>query len=219
MIVSYVSIDNDLSMSEFNRLTQGVPENLLQRNRRFVHFVDRQRNLFGLLLLKKLWRQQHGEHLNLELLRTTEFGRPYLPQPNVDFNISHAGNYVIGVLASNAQVGIDIEKRRPVDFNDFTRTMNQLQWDEITLSDEPEATFFHYWCIKESVIKVDGRGLSLPLTEILFANEQVTCSDKMWYVKSFRLDSEHFGCLASNQQIPEFSLTEVNWRELVNLKS
>ncbi len=216
MIVSYASIDNNLSESNFTCLMQELPKDLQQRNRRFVHFEDRQRNLFGLLLLKRLWRQQFQEPLYLEKLETTEFGRPYLPQSTVDFNISHAGNYVVCALSADVRIGIDIEKKRSVDFNDFTRTMNQHQWNEINRSDDPEATFFHYWCIKESVIKLDGRGLSLPLTEILLSKEEVTYSDQIWYVKPFSLDKDHFGCLASNHPISEFTLTEVNWRDFLN---
>jgi len=215
MRVCYTSIDSNLPETDFNRLKQGLPKKITQRNSRFIHYADRQRNLFGLLLLKSLWHQQFQEAINLQQLETTEFGRPYMAQSTVDFNISHAGHYIICALATDAQVGIDIEKKRPVEFNDFTRTMNQSQWNEITSSAEPEATFFHYWCIKESVIKLDGRGLSLPLTEIQISDQKVTYTDREWYIKPFSLDHHHYGCLASDQPIPDFNLTEVNWRDFL----
>jgi 4'-phosphopantetheinyl transferase len=161
-----------------------------------------------------MWKQYFKKSLDLELLETTTFNRPYLPNSKADFNISHAGKFVICALGSDMKLGIDIEDRKEVDFNDFTRTMNSPQWDQILTSEDPYSKFFEYWSIKESAIKADGRGLSIPLTEITINSGTVSYADKAWHIKSFKLDPEHFGCLACNQRISDFNIERVQWNNL-----
>ncbi len=214
MIIRYVSVSQGLNQAHFQALQKKLPEVLLRRNQGYLHYLDQQRNMFGLLLLKKMWKDQLQQSLELELLETTTFNRPYLPNSNIDFNISHAGNYVICALACDVRLGIDIEDRKEVDFDDFTRTMNSHQWKTILTSPDAIAKFFEYWSIKESVIKADGRGLSIPLTEITIHSETVTYADKTWYVKPFILERDHYGCLACSQIIPELSIKQVPWNDL-----
>lgn len=214
MIISYVSVSQALDKDYFQMLKQQLPQNLAEKNDRYRQYLDRQRNLFGLMLLKKLWTQQFNEPLALDQLQSTPYRRPFVPNHKADFNISHAGNYVVCVLHPSARIGIDIEMRKKVDFGDFTQTMNADQWDEINSSGDPEAKFFKYWCIKESVIKADGRGLSIPLTDIMINSDSVSYADLIWHIKPFHIDAEHFGCLACDQNIPDFTVNEVFWGEL-----
>ena len=215
MIINYLRLDHNLDLNIFKQFQQQLPPQFLDRNRRFRRFIDRQRNLFGLLLLKRSWSVQYHSELPLEDLRTTEFNRPFLPSSKTDFNISHAGDYVVSVLNPNSRVGIDIELKKMVDFSEFTITMNQSQWDEIRQSSDPVERFFENWCIKESVIKADGRGLSLPLTEILIHDNSVSYADKVWHIQRFTFDPSYCGCLASDQIISDFVLNEVKWSELL----
>jgi 4'-phosphopantetheinyl transferase len=215
MIANYVSVSDKLDKKHFQALRQKLPEALGQRNDRYIQYLDRQRNLFGLLLLKLLWSGQYNEELALENLKTTEFGRPYLPQSTADFSISHAGDFVICVLAPGMRVGIDIEKKKQVDFQEFTSTMNPEQWKEINRSHDAEATFFKYWCTKESVIKADGRGLSIPLTEIKIESDIVSYSHQIWHVSSFKIDADHFGCLACDHEVPQVELTRIHWLDFL----
>lgn len=215
MLIQYVHINAQLKTSDFENLQQQLPEFLKRKNQGYLKYEDRQRNLFGLLLLKRQWKSMIGEDLDFSRLQKTEFTRPYIPGSHVDFNISHSGDYVVCVLKAKAKVGIDIERRKVVNFSDFERTMNQGQWKEIYHSSNPTNTFFKYWCIKESVIKADGRGLSIPLTEIEFSNEQVTYPGHIWQIKSFQIDDHHFGCIASDLKISNLELEEVNWRQLL----
>jgi 4'-phosphopantetheinyl transferase len=214
MIIRYVSVFQELDQADFQALQKKLPDQLRAKNDRYLHYLDRQRNLFGLLLLKMLWKKQFGQELELELLQTTAFKRPYLPNSSVDFNISHAGNYVICALGSNLKLGVDVENRKEVDFDDFTRTMNPTQWNQILAAADPVAEFFKYWSIKESVIKADGRGLSIPLTEIIIHPDTVSYSDQSWHIKPFQLDPEHFGCLASDREITELNIEQIHWSDL-----
>ena len=215
MIASYLRIDDQIPIEEFKRLSNRIPKHLTEKNARFRFYKDKQRNLFGLLLLNRLWQQSFKEGLKLENIRNTEFNRPYLPNSNADFNISHSGAYVICVLSNKFRVGIDIESNKEVELKDFKRTMNSSQWAEIYQSQKPRDLFFKYWCMKESVIKADGRGLSIPLTEIIFDSTRVSYGGNLWHLTPFQLDDRHPGCLSSNVEISHFECSEVHWSEFL----
>jgi len=217
MFVNYLRIDDDLDLNTFNLLRKQLPGELISRNKRFHRFRDQQRNLFGLLLMKWIWAKQCGGGPILKNLKSTQYHRPYLPGSAVDFNISHAGDFVICVVSPEARVGIDIEKKKQVDFSEFENTMNAMQWGQIHASDDPEALFYQFWCIKESVIKADGRGLSIPLDQITLTDNTVSYSHKSWFIRPFKLDHEHFGCLASDQSIAAFNVEEVHWSAVISL--
>ncbi len=215
MITSYTNIDIQISSSEFEMLRQLVPKRFITKNDGYFKQKDRLRNLFGLLLLIRCWRDLFNESLDLDLIQTSSHNRPYLAGSQTDFNISHSGNYVICILSSNTRVGIDVEHRRKVDLEDFSRTMNPHQWSEIQSSANPYDTFFRYWCMKESVIKADGRGLSIPLTDIIFDDHKVSYDGNLWHLSPFKIDADHPGCVASNSKINNLHLHKVYWREFL----
>jgi len=215
MLISYLSIDGQITISNFEALKRLIPSTFLTKNNRFHQFQDRQRNLFGLLLLMRSWHNLFDESLNLENIKTSKFNRPYLPDSRADFNISHSGDFVVCVLSADSRVGIDIEQKRDVDLKDFARTMNTNQWTEIYTSNNPLDTFFKFWTMKESVIKADGRGLSIPLTEIILDQGKVSYDGNLWHLYPFKIDANHNGCVASNNDIDDFHLVKVDWKELL----
>lgn len=215
MLISYLSIDVQITNANFEALKRLIPGSFITKNDRFHKFQDRQRNLFGLLLLMRSWHNLFDESLNLENIKTSKFNRPYLPNSPVDFNISHSGDFVVCVLSADSRVGIDIEQKKKVDLNDFARTMNSDQWTEIHTSNNPLDTFFKYWSMKESVIKADGRGLSIPLTEIILDQDRVSYDGNLWHLYPFKIDANHNGCVASNNEINDLQLVKVHWKEFL----
>lgn len=215
MIISYLNINVQIPPSEFDILKGLVSKNFIEKNDRYHRQIDRQRNLFGLLLLIRSWQNNFGEILDLEMIQTSSHNRPHHMNSHADFNISHSGDYVVCILSPDSRVGIDIEHRREVNLTDFSRTMNNRQWSEIQGSDNPFDTFFEYWCMKESVIKADGRGLSIPLTEITFEDQKVNYDGNLWHLSPFKIDNNHPGCVAANRKINDLSLQKVDWKEFL----
>lgn len=97
-----------------------------------------------------------------------EHGKPSLVEaPDWSFNVSHSGEIALVAVAGADRVGIDIEKRRPLDdphdlaerfFSD--REAEDLR--NLPDGDVPTA-FFNAWTRKEAFAKATGAGLSLPL--------------------------------------------------------
>ena len=91
-----------------------------------------------------------------------EGGKPYLVKyPKLHFNLSHSGDYVCCAVG-DVPVGVDIQKlveiREGVAGRFFTDEDNE-RLAKCT-EKEREKLFFRMWSIKESYIKLTGKGLS-----------------------------------------------------------
>ena len=97
-------------------------------------------------------------------------------------------------------LGVDIEKvSQDIDFKHFSKIMTPNQWRDIHASNNPKKTFFDYWTMKESIIKADGRGLSIPLLQIQ-ENDGIVCyENKQWYVQHIEIDKDYSICLATDK--------------------
>lgn len=90
-------------------------------------------------------------------------GKPYLPDyPQYHFNLSHSGAYA-AIAFGGCEVGIDIQKRRPVKDRLAKKVLTKAEYAYYTsLVDirEREDWFFRCWCRKESRSKLTGEGLA-----------------------------------------------------------
>src|SRR5436190_3681992 len=112
-----------------------------------------------------------GRHLDLDprslAFATNEFGKLRLAgDGQVHFNLSHCEERAV-LAISNAEVGIDLERDRPIEHVDLARRyFHANEVAAITASrDEAEQrrAFFLVWTLKEAVVKALGTGLSTPL--------------------------------------------------------
>jgi len=93
-------------------------------------------------------------------------GKPFLKGvENFYFNISHSDRYVVCAV-SDEPVGVDVEKIRPVKLRLADRFFTE-QERRYVYNAENEASqyqrFFEIWTRKEAFVKMDGRGLRIPL--------------------------------------------------------
>ena len=94
------------------------------------------------------------------------WGKPYLSnQPGLFFNLSHSGSQVLG-LFSDREVGCDVQERSTFREGVVRRFFHP---EEVAFlfalppgRDRDEA-FTKIWALKESFIKMDGRGMACPL--------------------------------------------------------
>ncbi|WP_152537427.1 4'-phosphopantetheinyl transferase family protein [Aquimarina pacifica] len=179
-----------------------LPIEFQKINKQFVKWQDRHANLFGKLLLMEGLKKVVLES-DLNKIKYTKYNRPYIDD-SIDFNISHSGEYVVCAIGKNVRLGIDVEKIAEVDFNDFQGVMTPEEWEIIHVSEDSKRSFFNYWSIKESMIKADGRGVSIPLQEIRIEDNQVSYKNKRWHQFNFQMDEAYSSCLTVN--IPEIKI-------------
>jgi len=101
----------------------------------------------------------------------TKFGKPYLKindqYGDIEFNLSHSGDIVLIGVTKSEQVGIDVEKIKPIPDVDQLVQQYFAAGEQMDLSQlsgpEKVKAFFRCWTRKEAVIKACGEGLSMPL--------------------------------------------------------
>jgi phosphopantetheinyl transferase len=94
--------------------------------------------------------------------------KPYLPQEQFHFSISHSGNYAAAIVSKEKRVGIDIELYSPktelVKNKFLTEAELTLLKQSASLSSvnaQPLSQFYAFtlcWCCKEAVYKYWGAG-------------------------------------------------------------
>lgn len=148
-----------------------------QRNERYHFAIDRRRDLIARALL----RTQLAERLSTQpqslIFTRGEHGKPALvgndqEAANVQFNLSHAGDWVVLALASK-RVGVDIEytpRNNDVmaiaDRYFFGQEINELK--SFNKSEQVQR-FFDYWTLKEAYMKARGEGIALGLSNFGFS--------------------------------------------------
>jgi 4'-phosphopantetheinyl transferase len=211
--VLYTQITNDLP-EDINRMYLAyLPESLRVQYFKYRRWQDRAANLFSKILLIKGLRKFGMDHKALENLRYTEYGRPYLGG-NVDFNISHSGQYIVCAVGHRIRLGIDIEEIKPVDFSEFEDLMTAAQWQIIKNAEDPLKSFFKYWSIKESIIKADGRGLSIPLQEIVI-EETLAFYESTWYLRELGFNESYCTHIAMNTATPTINTEYIDVNQYI----
>lgn len=84
------------------------------------------------------------------------------------FNLSHAGDYALLGVTHGRAIGVDIEPVRAIPDRDDVAASHFSVAEREALNALPEAArdgaFYAIWTRKEAFIKLDGAGLSLPLS-------------------------------------------------------
>lgn len=206
--ILYSKIPGDLPEDVYKRCLIFLTDSLRDKHFRYRRWQDRTANLYSIILLIQGLQKYGHDYSQLEHLRYTLNGRPYL-SGTLDFNISHSGDYIICAIGNEIRLGVDIEQIKPVEFSDFHDLMSEEQWKLIKNAVDPLKAFFKYWAIKESIIKADGRGLSIPLNDIIIT-EKMAYYENRWHLKELEIDEDYCTCLASNQEEAFISLEFVD---------
>lgn len=89
-------------------------------------------------------------------------GKPYLAQyPDIHFNLSHSGDYVCCAV-SDVPVGIDLQKITDVKEGIARRFFTDKDNQRLARCDGEnwKKLFFRMWSVKESYIKLTGKGMT-----------------------------------------------------------
>lgn len=184
------------------------PEELIRKNEKYRRWQDRDAHLVGRLMLLHGLKERGEKQDVLHQVQYSDFGKPFL-SGDLEFNISHSGELVICAVADNVKVGVDIEEIRDVRLNDYAEVMSEKQWRYIHHSTEPIKTFFKQWAIKESIIKSDGRGLSIPLNRIEITNDIIELDGAVWNLHELNLDNNYAAYLSTSEKDIEITFKEL----------
>ena len=153
-----------------------------ERIAKFRYRVDMVSSLVGRLMLRSLAVSVLGLRNTEARFERTERGKPVLTHNSRgwDYNVSHAGDWVVLAAAEEARLGVDVMRTRDSRverleefFRLMRRQFTEQEWVTINGGKEDsdktrQERFFRHWTLKESYVKAVGTGLNIDLRTLNF---------------------------------------------------
>lgn len=134
-------------------------------------------------LLHRIFEKYHLDTQLLTDIKKTASGRPYIEHPEIDFNISHSGDWVAVIFSVSSPkkvVGIDIEHPQKIRrfkellayYADEQEIVEIQQGNILPQLASLESRFYLSWCLREAVLKSQGVGI-VKLSEVKHSLSQL----------------------------------------------
>jgi len=151
-----------------------------------------------------------------------EYGKPFLKNSNIHFNMSHSHNLASYIVALNYKVGIDIELHdnnlNIKELASLVLTQGESKHLSTLKPKEQIEFFYHLWTKKESLIKATGQGLSYPINTIeaidlsfgqgVFLTNARNELQQEWYCYELQTPKNYSGAIAIDRKIDEIIYLE-----------
>lgn len=171
---------------------------------RFKRWQDAHASLYGKLLLQKGFDAFCITEKLSDLLLTPN-GKPCLMDNPLHFNISHSGNCVVCVLSTDTtDIGIDVEEIKDINIQDFRDIWNEEEWKCISYGGVK--SFYRFWTSKEAIIKADGKGLQIPLKEIIVKDTYGIYGNLTFFLKEIKVHPDYMMHIASTSSIEQMKI-------------
>lgn len=160
-----VRIKFDMPNQLFEKLLVKVSQERQKQIKKFAFRADAFRSLFAELLLRRILRNEYGISNNQIQFEYNSFGKPFVKGiQSFYFNLSHSGRWVVCAI-DYRPVGVDIEQIKLIDLQIAHRFFSKLENQDFNKRDAKDKLdyFYEIWVLKESYIKMIGKGLHLPL--------------------------------------------------------
>lgn len=194
-----------LSEELFESYMNQLPLHLQLDIVKYKRWHDSQARLFGKLLLHIGLTKYYNLSPNiLSSLQFTKCARPFLPDVNIDFNISHTQHAVVCCITQGANIGIDIEEIQFTSIHDFKEEFSALEMEHIQRSKNSLLKFYSYWTKKEAVVKAEGLGLGIiPMRQVIIhENEkQASLFSKEWFLHEIPMGEKMVGHFATDKRV------------------
>ncbi len=203
--VSMMRVDHTLTKEQEQDLKSRLSLKRLEKINRLRFDADRRLSLGAGLLLDQGLRR-FGLREQTEVFGTVENGKPcLLHHPKIQFNLSHSGNMVMAAFSS-CPVGCDVERKQKARMEVVKRFFapeEQKLLREAKTTKEQDALFGRLWTLKESYLKVEGRGMAMPLNSFsldLSGHPKLSCeaSDNYLFHEFFLPDYSASVCVKRN---------------------
>jgi 4'-phosphopantetheinyl transferase len=144
----------------------------------------------------------------LDKIEFQENGKPVLS--GIYFNISHSDHQVICGFSQEGTLGVDLEKIRPIDFEDFTSMFSTKELSAIRGADDPIRTFYWFWTRKESIIKAMGSTLRyLHQIELDVTSDHFVVDGKRYFLRQVAIEEGFVCTVCTEKEIESIELVEI----------
>lgn len=123
-----------------------------------THRHKRLQHLAGRYLLRILYPQ-----FPIELIETAESKKPFLPNQNLHFSISHCGDFAAAIISKDKLVGIDVELAFAKIENIKNKFLSPAELEVVAraglrLNMKNYVLLTLFWSVKETIFKWYGKG-------------------------------------------------------------
>ena len=187
-----------------------MPVDIQNRIGRYFKEENKYQLLIGRLLLRAGMLHLGYKMFDLAHLFYDEFNCPKW-KADIQFNIAHSGNVVACAFSQTTQIGLDIERIRPIQLKDFGHILNAIDYEQLQNASSSKDAFFKIWTIKEAITKAIGKGLAIDVKEIEIYDEFAYLDQQKWYYYPINLKDGYAGHIVSNEPIVKLSLKEMQF--------
>lgn len=188
VIVKYCSIDviEDNCMDHYLSL---LPHFMAQDVMKYKYLPDQKSRLIARLMLREALIDTGNEDLLKNWSRKNS-NKPIISSWNA-FNISHSAKLVVFTYSTDALIGIDIEKKGLVEYQDLMTYFHHEEQQFISASDHANDTFYQIWVRKEAVLKAIGTGIVEGLEKFSCLEDIVIYKGQEWYLKNLNIHPDY----------------------------
>ncbi|GGE47188.1 4'-phosphopantetheinyl transferase [Pedobacter psychrotolerans] len=216
VVIKYCNIDviKDADISHYMNY---LPSFMLKEVLRYKYDNDRKSRLLARLMLQESLTETSSTQ-SLKDWRRNANNKPFMVNWHA-FNISHSSDVVVFAYTTGEAVGIDIEQKADVSYQDILNNFHPEEKQYINSSSDPKNCFYNLWVKKEALLKAIGIGVVNGLNDFTCINNSLSHQQRTWYLKELQIHPEYscYLCLLDLEQdimIREFKLSNFNLNNL-----
>lgn len=169
---------NDYSEDELKNFYTKISEQKKDKINKYKNYKRKASSIIAEIIFSELLLKRNISYDSLNYYKN-KYGKTYLKNNNLFFNMSHSFDYVISVV-SDKEIGIDIEKIRKTPIKVINQFATEVEKKYILSSNNNvEDRIFKIYTLKEAYFKMLGLNLNNILNvEFLIQENKITCSDQ-----------------------------------------
>lgn len=141
-----------------------------------------------------------------------KFGKPFVKNHSIQFNLSHSKNLIIYAFNSKQSVGVDLEfcckKIDSYSLSNILMTEKELhRFKRLNSIQDKVHLFYKLWTKKESIVKFMGHGLHYPINRIETSElntDNIILNNRELYCHSFTINSNFLGAITVGAKLNQY---------------
>lgn len=145
---------------------------------------DKKASIIAEIILMELLKENYNiDYKNLNF-KINKYGKPYIKNKQIYFNISHSKEFVAVALSKN-KIGIDIEKIRKTNIKTINKFASKSEIEYILKNNKNiEKKLFKIYTLKEAYFKMKGTTLKkIKQIQFTISGKKIYCKNKKIKIK------------------------------------
>lgn len=177
-------IKNISEINNYQKFLKKIKKDKIKKINKLQNNNKKKLSILGeMLFIEGIKRFYNIDYQNITI-KYNKNNKPYIPNSNIFFNISHKNNYAVCVF-SNKEIGVDIEKIKDINHHIINNYYNE---EEKKFSNNPK-NFYKIFTLKEAYVKCYGKTiLDIKDINFTFKNNIIKCNEKNVTCKQFFIE-------------------------------